>query len=168
MLIISAIIFIGGLFCIRAKQSGEDTFNCLFCCKNHQKEDEIDDKEQIDFKPPITTITTRQPKTKPSTSPKQPNFFNFRIPAVTSDNTTNQFKQPVLTRTPKPKPKRLGPKRKMGQRDKKTQAVEKKLTFVPLKNTLRYVDLSQAGGAFIRRNKSSVKAGPRTVWVQTV
>ena len=164
MLIISAIIFIGGLFCIRAKQSGEETFNCLFCCKNHQNEDKIDDMEQVDSIP--ATITTFQQQKTNTTSPKQQNFSNFRIRAVTPNNATNQFRQPVLT--PKPKPKRLGPKRKMGQRDKKTQAVEKKLTFVPLKNTLRYVDLSQAGGAFIRRNKSSVKAGPRTVWVQTV
>ena len=147
LLIISAIIFIGGLFCIRATQSGEETFKCLFCCKNHQNEDKIDEKEQVDSKPATTTTTNQQPKTKTSTSttsPKKTKYFNFRIRAMTPNATmTNQSQhQPVMTA--KPKPEWLGPKqsrrnggrrvsipfgrhaqareRKMGQRGKKSQA----------------------------------------------
>ena len=94
LIIIIAIICIGGLFCIRAKQHGEEICKCLFCC--NQNEDKIDEKEP---KPDPT------PEQKTEASPKKTKYFNFRIRAVTA-KTTNQS-QPV---TDKPKPEWLGPK----------------------------------------------------------
>ena len=104
LIFIIAIICIGGLFCIRAKQRGEETCKCLFCCKNHQKEDKIDEKQ-----PEPDPILEQ----KTDTSPKKTKYFNFRIRAVTPQ-TTNQS-QPV---TAKPKPEWLGPKqaRRTGSR----------------------------------------------------